>query len=463
MASKISIIKCYRNKETLRLAELQEVADIIRSGEYQEKVSEFRHVYPLMRYASRGSDGTLEGCVKWPRELPRICFALEQENRKGERVTRGYTGLVLLEVDNLTGQDEAAAVRRGAAEMPQTLMAFVGAEGSSVKIVCRGEFFPGAAEGNLPTTEGAIALFHENLYERARMIYNGQLGVTVEKLEPSPQRICYMSYDPEIVYNPLATPIYAKAERATDALTRQPPARELTEGDLGYGRYMSLHTVFEFNLTKAMDEAEGISDDEERRHATLVKLAQYCLETGLAMGPAQRQALMHSRFWDHRELVKKVFENAYREDLVKKYMERKGIQRTKTIPPETLLTMKINIFLNANYELRKNVMRGVAEYRTRTGIGFAFHDLTEEARNSITMRALEQGIRCWDKELCLYKVYDCRCRRSGLRARHVCTVGLGDPTCMCCRARRPDMYVLSGSEALHVCAVGLGGPTSYSA
>ena len=38
----------------------------------------------------------------------------------------------------------------------------------------------------------------------------------------------------------------------------------------------------------------------------------------------------------------------------------------------------------------------------RTGIGFSFQDLTEEARNSITMRALEQGIRCWDKDIRRY-------------------------------------------------------------
>ena len=126
------------------------------------------------------------------------------------------------------------------------------------------------------------------------------------------------------------------------------------------------------------------------------------METGLSMAPAMRQALMKSIFWDEPDLVRKVFENAYHEDLVKKYMERKGIQRTKTIPPETLLTMKVNIFLNTNYELRKNVMRGVAEYRARTGLGFSFQDLTEEARNSITMRALEQGIRCWDKDIRRY-------------------------------------------------------------
>ena len=402
MIKRITIIKNYRNKETLRLVELQEVASIIRQGEYMEEVGKFRNDLPLMTFAQRSNDGSFSGYVNWPKDLPRICFALEQEHRKGERVTKGYTGLVLLEVNNLTGSDEADAVRNGAAEMPQTLMAFVGADGKSVKIICRGELFPNESKrldaDTLPTEEQDITLFHENLYERARMIYNGQLGVTIEKLEPMPQRICYMSYDSSLIFNPLATPIYAKVEKPTESLNRQTSAMEPTDADF----YRNMHAIFEFNLSKAYDDTEGIADDEERRHALLSRLAQYCQETGLAMAPAMRQAMMKAQFWDEDDLVKKVFENAYREEHVKKYMQRKGIQRTKTIPPETLLTMKINIFLNTNYELRKNVMRGVAEYRMRTGVGFSFQDLTEEARNSITMRALEQGIRCWDKDIRRY-------------------------------------------------------------
>ena len=398
MTPKVTIIKNYRNKETLRNSELQELADMMRSGEYQQQVSEFRHVYPLADSKSRNADGTLDSLTDWTKALPRICFALEQEHRNHERITKQYNGLVLLEVNNLTGYDEAAAVRRGASEMPQTLMTFVGADGGSVKIVCRGELF----SGKLPETQADITLFHENLYERARLIYNGQLGVTIEKLEPVTQRICYMSYDPELVYNPMATPIYAKAEKPTEAIAHTPSQLEQTEGQQGVDRYQQMHTVFEFNLTKAYDDTEGIADKDERCHATLSRLAQYCMETGLSMGPAMRQAMMKSPFWEEKELVQKVFENAYREELVEKYMQRKGIQRTKNIPQETLLTMKINLFLNSNYELRKNVMRGVAEYRMRTGIGFSFQDLTEEARNSITMRAMEQGIKCWDKDIRRY-------------------------------------------------------------
>ena len=418
MTPRITLIKSYRNKETLRLLELREVAELISQGEYDDQVSTFRRDLPTMRYAHVSNNGTLEGYENWPKDLPRICFALEQENRNHELVTRGYTGLVLLEVNNLTSFDEAEAVRRGAGEMPQTLMAFVGADGLSVKIVCRGELLEAVQveavqttppygqplltqEGKgLPLSAEQISLFHENLYERARLIYNGQLGVTIEKLEPLTQRICYMSSDPKLVYNPLATPIYAKAEKPTVAISHQTAYQrtEVSDRDL----YRSQQVIFEFNLTKAYDDTEGIADKEERRHATLTRLAQYCQETGIPMAVAQRQTIMQSAYWGEEQLVKKVFENAYREEHVRKYMEKKGIQRTKTIPPETLLTMKINIFLNANYELRKNVMRGVAEYRMRTGVGFSYQDLTEEARNSITMRALEQGIRCWDKDIRRY-------------------------------------------------------------
>ena len=412
MTPRITLVKSYRNKETLRLLELQEVADLISQGEYDEAVSTFRRELPMMQYVEVGNNGSFEGYENWPKDLPRICFALEQENRNHELITRGYTGLVLLEVNNLTSYDEAVAIRRGAGEMPQTLMAFVGADGLSVKIVCRGELLEYTPPSDISSinyklstinniSAEEIPLFHENLYERARLIYNGQLGVTIEKLEPLTQRICYMSSDPELVYNPLATPVYAKAEKPAESLRRQ-PSTTLTDSDVSYESQRRNYHIFEFNLTKAYDDTEGIADREERRHATLSRLAVYCMQTGLPMAVAQRQAMMKHDFWDDRETVKKVFENAYRESHVERYMQRKGIQRTKTIPPETLLTMKVGIFLSENYELRKNVMRGVAEYRMKTGVGFSFQDLTEEARNSITMRALEQGIRCWDKDIRRY-------------------------------------------------------------
>ena len=396
----VSIIKHYRNHETLTLMGVEQVVEAIRSANYSEQVKGLRRFYPLMN-GKRLADGTYSVWSDVTKELPRICFACVMEHRRGMRIVKDYTGLVLLEVNNLTGPEEAGAVRRGAAEMPQTLMAFVGADGLSVKIVCRGELFPSEG-GGLPRDQETTEAFHQNLYERARLIYNGQLGIQIEKLEPLPERICYMSVDPQIVYNPMAMPIYARAERPTELHARRPAGFESAGGKQDYDHYVSLQTAYEFNLTKAFDDTEGIGDEAERRHLLLVKLADSCLETGIPMAVAQRLTQARSALNRDELLVRKVFENAYREQQAKKFRDRKNIKTDKCVPPEALLAMKINLFLNENYELRKNVMRGVAEYRTRTGLGFSFRDLTEEARNSITMRALELGIKCWDKDIRRY-------------------------------------------------------------
>ena len=79
----------------------------------------------------------------------------------------------------------------------------------------------------------------------------------------------------------------------------------MTDGEKGYERYRNMHIAFEYNLSKAYDDTVSIADDEERRHATMSRLAQYCVETGLPMGVAMRQAMMHSRFWEEQDLVKK--------------------------------------------------------------------------------------------------------------------------------------------------------------
>ena len=401
--TKITMIKTPCGHETLRQVTLEELVSNLQCGTYETAVRALRQVWPLAAIG-RNADGTIRQWTEYTRHLPRLCFAVEMESRKQQRHQKTYNGLVLLEVNNLTGEDEAEAVRRGASEMPQTLLAFVGASGLSVKIVCRGELFPADQyDGlSLPLGEQAVADFHQNLYERARLIYNGQLGVTIEKLEPLMQRVCYMSADTQVYYTPMAMPIYAHAEPPTEALVRQPSVFEKTKGRPGIDRYASLDNVYEYNLDKAYDAVEGITDENERTHALASHLARYCMETGIPMRVALGMALIKSSFWERRQMVEMVFQNAYREEHVRRFRERKGLEPTRHIAPEALLTMKIDIFLNANYELRKNVMRGVAEYRARTGIGFSFQDLTEEARNSITMRALEKGIRCWDKDIRRY-------------------------------------------------------------
>ena len=64
-------------------------------------------------------------------KLPVLAFGSTfKKNGDGIQLRR-YNGYVLLEVNGLESQSEAEAVRREAAALPQTLLAFVGLSGRS--------------------------------------------------------------------------------------------------------------------------------------------------------------------------------------------------------------------------------------------------------------------------------------------------------------------------------------------
>lgn len=399
--TKVTIVKNYRNMETLRVIDLSEIVRLIQSCEYHDAVMDVMGI-SLYTELKRQDDGSVWGANNFTDKVPRVCFASVMENRNRKRVRKAYTGLVLLEVNNLTNHDEAVSIRQGAAMMPQTLLAFVGASGRSVKMVCRGELFG----GGLPEGDDDIRRFHLNLYEKARMVYNAQLGVTIDKLEPHLERTCYLGADSDLYYAPMAQPFYTDTSDLEQALKPILPQDPMPDDIVpGRNRYAAQCMVYEYNLSKAYDDVTAIypDDTEERDTLIVTRTAEYCRETGLDMAFCRRQTLMSFRYGKYPDVVTKIYENAYRPEHEKKYYQRKNmVHPTKNIPAETLLMMKIDIFLTSNYDLRKNVMRGVAEYRVRTGHGFGFRDLTTEARNSITINALSQGIKCWDKDIMRY-------------------------------------------------------------
>ena len=418
---KVTMVKSGRKSETLRLVEMGMLVDIILQQEYMNEVNEVRRLYPVLNL-HREEDGSLSGAANFTDKIPRVCFASQLENRNHQRLRKSYTGLVLLEVNNLTSYEEADAIRKGCSQMPHTLLAFVGLSGRSVKIVCRGESLEGTAgkvantsakadgdASHLPTDNDDIRRFHVNLYEKARMAYNAQLGVTIEKLDPGLERTCYVGADKGVVWNPDALPFYVDLSGVEQAVSlRSTTNIEPRETAPGLVSRHTFGSILEHNLSKAYDDLTDIDRDDELLPQLLAeRLADECCATGIPEGIALSLTEHRWPFRENMELTRRVFDNAYRKVNEKRYRGRKPANTLlKNVPAETLMTMKIDIFLRENYELRKNVMRGVAEFRKRTGLGFDFQDLTEEARNSMTLRALERGIKCWDKDIRRYVCSD---------------------------------------------------------
>ena len=420
---KVTLLKRSGKREVINRIELEQVAGLIKTVLLEKSVWDLRSRYHLMQ-TRRLEDGRIETNWKGGITLPRICFAADYENRKGEQRMLGYNGLVTVEVNGLQSYEKAVEVRELAKKMPETMMVFLGASGKSVKIVCRGELFkeqkadrkadqmagqkadqttppdgtPPTQEGKrLPIGEDEIRRFHRNLYETARRAYQNQFGLDIEYLEPKLERTVYMSADAEMSFNPEARPFYADTEQHADT-----QAVVISDEDdrLMPGRTMT--RSYQLNWTFIVDQVLGRYfelPDEEREATLLMQIASMCLDQGIPLAHAQGLTMLHPVFSRDKMLVENIFQTVYSVQLQADYMKKHKIRPLKSVPDDTIQAMKTEIFLNANFEMRKNLMTGVAEYREKFSDDQRFKPLTEEVRNDMTLRATELGMKSWDRDV----------------------------------------------------------------
>ena len=411
---KISLLKLSRKKEVIKRIELSEVAEMIRENPEKDRVFKLRLNYQFYK-PQRMPDGqiTLDD-QKHTVNLPRLLFAVEGMNYKEMQKGLKYNGLVVVEVNGLKTYEEAVGIRNQAARMDETVMAFLGASGMSVKIVCRGEMFrkadmsadqttppdgtPPTQEGKiLPTREDEMRQFHKNLYETARRAYQNQFGLDIEYLEPKLERTVYMSADPEMYFNPDARPFKADCEKHD-----QPEPTPISwENDMlmpGRTVTRTYHFNWLFIVREVLGEYFDLPD-EDRQMQLLQQIARKSLEQGIPLSHAQGMTLEHPLFHNDPDLVKSVFAATYEITLMEDYRKNHKMKPLKSVPQETLQTMRTEIFLTANYDMRKNLMTGVAEYRMKYSEDQTFKPLTEEVRNDMTIEAREQGLKSWDQDV----------------------------------------------------------------
>ena len=391
---KVSLLKISRKKEVIKRIELSDLADMIRKCPEERKVFNLRLNYQFYKPQRMGDGQITLDEQQHTVNLPRILFAVECINYKELQKGLKYNRLVVVEVNGLKTYEEAVNVRNQAARMDETVMAFLGASGMSVKIVCRGELFGG---GELPMKEDEMRQFHKNLYETARRAYQNQFGFDIEYLEPRLERTVYLSADPEMYFNP-----EARTFKADTAKHDQPEPTPISwESDLlmpGRTITRTYHFNWIFILREVLGEYFDLPD-EDRQMQLLQQIARKSLEQGIPLAHAQGMTLEHPFFHNDPDLVKSVFAATYEITLMEDYRKKYKIKPLKSVPQETLQTMRTEIFLTANYDMRKNLMTGVAEYRMKYSEDQTFKPLTEEVRNDMTIEAREQGLKSWDQDV----------------------------------------------------------------
>ena len=398
MSMKITVFKRKGPKETVVREGLADIAEAIRNGKHIDEVHHLRQYYHLM-HPRRTEDGRMETSFDFKMTLPRLCFSAEIDKYRKEFRILNYNGLIVLEANNLADYDEAIRIRNEAARLPQTMMVFLGASGRSMKIVCRGELLPDNG-GGLPTTEEEIKKFHQLLYRTARKAYNAQLDITLDALKPLIHRTVYISADPDMRFREQAVPFYVDMEEKTTPPSSTDLETVTKEHYLMPGRSLKQTYIlnYQFILSEVMGRYFELPD-EERAGELLMQIAAKCLEQGIPQQQAINLTMCHPVFNGDRLLVEKTFEDIYAVQNMKDWMKRNKLHPLKSVPEDTLLMMKTDIFLHTHYEMRKNIMTGVAQYRDNNGEDDEFRGLDDEARNEMTMRAKEMGLKTWDRDI----------------------------------------------------------------
>ena len=389
---KVTVLKKKGKKEVINRIELNDLAAAIKDGLIQGTVKYTREIYHLMN-PHRLADGQVSTQWEGGVRLPRICFAADYQTQKGEWRMIDYNGMVVLEVNDLQTYEKAVEVRELAKKLPETMLCFLGGSGRSVKIVCRGELYG----GGLPKGEEEIRLFHLNLYNTARRAYQNQFNLDIEFLEPRLDRTVYMSADPETGFNPDARPFYADTNRHE---IPQPVAISKEEDHLMPGRTAT--RTYHLNWTFIVEQVMGHYfelPDENKEATLLMQIASMCLEQGIPKAHAQGLTMLHPALNQDKMLVEMIFQTVYSVAEQEEWRKKHKIKPLKSVPEDTIQAMKTEIFLNSNYEMRKNLLTGVAEYREKFSNDQRFKPLTEEVRNDMTLRATELGMKSWDRDV----------------------------------------------------------------
>ncbi len=360
---------------TFRNLELEAGVEAMKSEVSRKRVEDLRISLPYLNYYNRSSQAE---------KLPGLVFGATCKKGNGKAEIQNYNGLILLSVSKLTGLEEAARVRRSVAEMPQTLLAFVGSSGRSVKIVV--PFV--RMEGTLPERKEEVECFHAHAFIRAARYYGAQLQYGIEQTEPSPLQGCRVSYDPDLYYNPGALPIRMEQplqmpmpltvrearERETDPLKRMLP---------GYDRYQLISILFETALQQSVLEV-GYGTEEGERKSLLVKLAKNCLRSAIPEEDAVRFTLLHFYEEMGEQEVRMTFRTVY--------MKREAFGKAFAMPKKMLAAMQLQEFVARRFEVRNNRMKGCREVLTRNTVFARFRPVTAEVIKSICFEAQLEGI-----------------------------------------------------------------------
>ena len=372
---KESLSICYATRGQQREREISaaEWAEMLRSGKYEQAVARLRKSVAL---CGNRQEGELVGVPALPDV--RVCAGDD------------YRGVVVLTLP----VDEGGSwqqLRKSVTLLPQTLLAFRGSSGRTLKVVCRATL----PDGSLPEKGNDSRLFRQHALALAARFYEGQTGIRAQMGDGG--RRCRMSADPETYYNEHATGFVLEqpTESLAMSLRRRTAASVLLPSDSlpGYDERKMQMARFQFCY------AEVLAQNHQEIDIMLEELARQTMKNGLEAEFCLRRLMHMSQFQGYEVLVRRTFRNVYGMC----YQRPQLLEREKDAVPYFTLHMELlKQFMKERYLLRRNIISDGVEYMQRGEIVADWQPLDRHALATITMEALSEGIEAWDKDIKRY-------------------------------------------------------------
>lgn len=382
---KVTEIKESENRKTQQIVELGTLLENMKTEGDGKLVS-------TMRYYLQFTDENARNLQT--RKVPKVIFAASFKKVDGIQVMMTYNGIVLLEINGLVGMDEARAVRQKVSEFPQTMAAFIGSGGKSVKMLVAFT----RPDGSLPQTREEAEAFQGVAYAWSVNFYRSLIPYSITLHRPSLEYGCRMSYDPELYFNPDAIPV--ECEQPTEMeLERNLRDADATEMNSliklmpGQARHTALSGLFETSFSATLEEVGSVTK-EEKLKPFLVTLAGYCFKSGIPEEDVVRGVFLYFSLKPREMEVRQTIHNVY--------LVGSNFGGNPCISHEQILAMQTSEFMKRRYEFRYNVQTTEVEYRERNSLFFDFVSMTERVLNSIAINALEEGLQLWDRDVKRY-------------------------------------------------------------
>ena len=380
---KIGVIRQENATEVCSVCSMETFLEKVKKETKGKYISLLRESLPSLQ----GSSGRFIHLDKIPRIYPVAEYRHTADGWKFKR----YNGIVLVEVNQLSGLAEAEFVKSKAALLPQTLAAMVGSSGRSVKIWVRFSL----PNGSLPETEEQASLFHAQAYRVAVQCYQPLIPFLVTLKEPSLRQSFRMTVDEAPYYHPEAAAFCLEQPmglsdgtsfREQKLAEKNPLARMEPTID----SYHTLTVMFQAALRRALDTLEDWRRGNDLT-PLLAPLAEECFKSGIPEEEAVYRTMRHYPSHKDETGLRATFRNVY--------AEMKGFGTRPSVTREQDTALRLEEFLKRRYDIRFNQMTDDLEYRERNSIRFSFTTLDKRARNSIAIHALKEGIQAWDRDI----------------------------------------------------------------